>query len=181
MDEQRMQAYVQLIQQLLGCRQGQEDSLLQANAGLVDEDLVAVMGQYADWMENQGDSNAGWLRQFAGELARTLGLAEGGSSRESSGDAVGFVMEIVQLIVQTQGDQAQVYEFFRANVGRLDEALLIALPKVFADLIQQNEPSFIAAVFIAFGNLINQFPLGNRGLNLEMGISAYQHRLNRGD
>jgi CHAT domain-containing protein len=180
MDEQRIQAYVGLIEQLLGCPQEQEDSLLQANAGLVDAGLVGVMEQYADLMEADGDSNAGWLRQLAGELAQVLGLAEGGASSASAGDTARFVVEIVELIAQTQGNRAQVYEFFRANLGRLDQALLIALPIVFADLIQQNDPSNpsnIAAVFVKFGNLIQQFPLGSRMLNLEMGIAAYEQAL----
>ena len=48
MDEQRMQAYVGLLEQLLGCPQGEECALLQANAGLVDVGLLTVMGQYAN-------------------------------------------------------------------------------------------------------------------------------------
>ena len=73
MDEQRMQAYVELIQQLLGCAQGEEAGLLQANAGLVDTGLVDVMWQYADRLEREGKSNAvGWLRQFTGQLSQYL-------------------------------------------------------------------------------------------------------------
>jgi len=177
MDEQRFQAYVELVEALLGCPQGQEDLLLQANAELVDPGLVGVMGQYADWMEAEGDSNAGWLWQFAGELVEALGLAKGDISSESLGAAEVFLWEIVQLLVQTQGDTAQVYEFFRANLGRLDEALLVALPNVFADLIQQNDPSLIASVFGTFGNLIQQFPDGSRMLNLEMSIACYEQTL----
>jgi CHAT domain-containing protein len=175
MDEQRFQAYVELIQQLLSCAQGEEAALLEANAELVDAGLVAAMGQVADWMESQGNSNAGWLRQFAGGVAQALGLTEGGSL--SAGDAAGFLGEIVQLIAQTQGDRAQVYGFFRENVARLDEALLRVLPEVFALLIRQNDPAMIAAVFGEFGNLIQQFPLGNRMLNLETGIAAYEQAL----
>ena len=175
MDEQRIQAYVELIQQLLGCAQGEEGALLEMNAELVDAGLVDVVGQYAELMESQSEGNAGWLRQFAGQFAQALGLAEGGSS--SAGDAKGFLVEIVQLIAQTQGDQAQMYGFFCANVVRLDETLLQALPEVFAILIQQIDPVMIAAVFGEFGNLIQQFPLGNRSLNLELGIAAYENVL----
>ena len=44
MDERRMQAYVGLIEQLLGCPQGEEAALLQAHGELVDAGLVKVMG-----------------------------------------------------------------------------------------------------------------------------------------
>jgi hypothetical protein len=58
MDQQRFQAYVQLIEQLRTCPQGQEGEMLQANAALVDAGLVDAMGQYADWLESQGNNNA---------------------------------------------------------------------------------------------------------------------------
>jgi CHAT domain-containing protein len=177
MDERRIQAYVELIQQLLGCAQGEEGALLQANAGLVDAELVTVMGQVADWMESQGNSNAGWLRQVAAGVVQALGVGAGSPASAASGDAARFLVEIVQLIAQTQGNRAKVYEFFRANVRRLDEVLLRVLPDVFVMLVQQIDPSAVAAVFVMLGNLIQQFPLGNRMLNLEMGIVAYEQAL----
>lgn len=177
MDEQRLQAYVELIQQLLACPQGEEGELLRANAELVDAGLLDVMGQVADYLESQGNSNAGWLRQFAGGLARTIGVDQASPLSSASGDATRFLIEIVQLIAQTGGDSVQVYQFFQANVDRLDEKLLLVLPELFSNLIQQNDPAFIAAVFVEFGNLINQFPLGSRILNLELGIAAYEQAL----
>lgn len=98
-----------------------------------------------------------WLREKMGKLR---GMAEGSSSRKSSGDGVVFVMEIVQLIANTQGDQEKVYAFFRANVGRLDEDLLNALPSVFANSIQRIDPSFIATVFRTLGDVSVYFPSG---------------------
>lgn len=43
MDEQRLQAYVNVIQQLLSCSAGEEGEVLQANAEWVDLGLVQVM------------------------------------------------------------------------------------------------------------------------------------------
>jgi CHAT domain-containing protein/tetratricopeptide (TPR) repeat protein len=177
MDEQRLQAYVGLIEQLLGCPQGQEEEILQANAALVDAGLVAEMGQVADWLESQGNSNAGWLRRFAAALVQDLGLGGESPSSQSQEDAAEFALEILQLIAQTGGDQAQVYGFFRDNLGRLNEALLLALPGLFATLIQQHDPAIIATVFDMFGNLIQQFPLGTRMLNMELAIATYEQAL----
>ncbi|WP_171974725.1 CHAT domain-containing protein [Leptolyngbya sp. 'hensonii'] len=166
-----------LVEQILCCVRGQEMPVLQRYPDLLDAGLLAVMGQYADRLESQGNGNAGWLRQVAAGLAQALGLGENSSSSTSSRDGAAFLMKIVQLIGQTGRDRGQVYECFRVNVGRLDEALLSALPTVFAGLIQRNNPSIIAAVFNEFGNLIQQFPLGSRILNLEMGIVAYEQAL----
>jgi CHAT domain-containing protein len=177
MAEQRIQAYMGLIQQLLGCDQGEEGVLLQANAELVDAGLVAMMGQVADQMESQWQGNAGWLRQFAAQLTQILGLRESSSLSTASEITANFMMEIVQLISQTKGDQAKIYGLFRANLDRLDEMLLSVLPRVFRDLVQQNSPSETAAIFVEFGNLIQQFPLGRRMVNLEISIAAYEQAL----
>ncbi|MGG6269100.1 CHAT domain-containing protein [Leptolyngbya sp. AN03gr2] len=163
-NEQREQAYIQLIEQLLNCPQGQEEALLQANAELVNAGLLEMMRKYADWMESQGDRSVVRLRNFAGQVAQAL-------------YARGFLVEVVQLIAQTKGDRNQMYEFFRSNLARFDQALLSALPDVFQFLIQKKDKALIAWVFVEFGNLINQFPLGTRGLNLELGIAAYEQVL----
>jgi hypothetical protein len=53
MNEQRLQAYLTLIQQLLNCPNGEEGNILQANSELVDGGLVEVMGQVADTFTQQ--------------------------------------------------------------------------------------------------------------------------------
>jgi hypothetical protein len=57
MDENRVQVYVALIEQLLGCPPGKEGALLQANAALVDAGLLVVMEQVADDLTSQEESN----------------------------------------------------------------------------------------------------------------------------
>ena len=73
MNEARIEAYLALIQALFQCENGQEPALLEANAELVDAGLVAVMKQYADFLEQQGDSNEGrWLLNMAQQLEQIL-------------------------------------------------------------------------------------------------------------
>ena len=57
--------------------------------------------------------------------------------------------------------------------------MLAVLPSVAAQLLQGDTErrTFIATVLGVFGNLINQFPLGIRRLNLELGIAAYNASL----
>jgi CHAT domain-containing protein len=171
MDEQRLAAYVNLIERLLGCESGTEGTILQQHEELVDAGLIAVMEQYADFMETQGDTNADWLRQFAGWLAQMIRQAEVGQ------EAVSFAVEVIRLIDETEEDLNQIHDFFRANLNRLDSDLLEALPIVFRNALSNFQPGareFIAALFTKFGNLIKKFPLGDQMLNLELGIEAYQ-------
>jgi hypothetical protein len=58
MDEQRTQAYVKLIQQLLACTDDEEpNNILQANQELIDPELLQEMENYATWLEQQGYNN----------------------------------------------------------------------------------------------------------------------------
>ena len=73
MNEQRAQAYVNLIEQLLACADDEErTNILQANQELIDPEFLQVMENYATGLEEQGNNNhaallrdiAQWLGQF---------------------------------------------------------------------------------------------------------------------
>jgi len=179
MDQQRLQAYVGLIEQLLGCPQGQEEELLQANRELVDAGLLTVMEQVAAHLESQGSSNAQWLRGFAAPLAQALGLGLGPAATIGARDARQFLLETLQLVAEKQGNSQQIYPVWAQQQVRFNEELLAAMPTVIAQLFQQNveQQTSIAADLVNLGNLINQFPLGTRWLNLELGIAAYEQAL----
>lgn len=83
----------------------------------------------------------------------------------------------MQLLGQTEGDRAQIYEFFRTNLEQLDKALLRALPELLTELVHFAKPALIAAVSGVLGSLIAEFSLGDRRLNMELCIAAYQQSL----
>ena len=74
MDETRLQAYVNLIEQLLTCADGEElNNILQGNQELIDRQFLQVMENYAAWLEEQGNNNnAAWLRNIAQQLGQYL-------------------------------------------------------------------------------------------------------------
>ncbi|GCE58175.1 hypothetical protein [Microcystis aeruginosa] len=76
MNEQRAQAYVNLIEQLLACTDDEElNKILQANQELIDPEFLQVMENYATWLEQQGNNNpAAWLRNMAQQLRQFLTL-----------------------------------------------------------------------------------------------------------
>ena len=57
MDENRWQAYLELIQSLLSCPSGEEPHTLQAHLELVDAELVEVMIFVAEQMAVEGYGN----------------------------------------------------------------------------------------------------------------------------
>jgi hypothetical protein len=58
MDEQRTQAYINLIEQLLTCTDDEElNNILQANQELIDPQFLQEMENYATGLEQQGYNN----------------------------------------------------------------------------------------------------------------------------
>jgi hypothetical protein len=76
MNEQRTQAYINLIEQLLACTDDEElNNILQANQELIDPEFLQVMENYATWLEQQGNNNpVAWLRNIAQQLGQFLTL-----------------------------------------------------------------------------------------------------------
>ena len=58
MDEERLQAYRNLIQKLLSCPSGQEPEILNSHQDLVDGGLVQMMQQVAEWLAKKGNKDA---------------------------------------------------------------------------------------------------------------------------
>jgi hypothetical protein len=174
-EQQRDQRYVDLIEKLLGCPQGQEIALLQANAELLDADLLAVMEQVAADLESQGDGNASWLRGFATQLMQAFGR-ETAASEE---DAAQFLRETLQLVGENKGNPQEIYSVWAQQQAQLNETFMAALPTVAKHWLagDAEQRTFVASALVDFGNLIQRFPLGNRWLNLELGIAAYQQAL----
>ena len=83
------------------------------------------------------------------------------------------VKRFIIALSKQEGDQHTV--FLEANLEKLDESLLDALPLVFKDLTQGKDSQTrggIAGLFVNLGGLLQQFPRGTRWLNVELSIKA---------
>ena len=72
--------------------------------------------------------------------------------------------------------ETKLQQFFKANINKLDDLLLDALPLVFTSLIADksiDEREKIACLFENFAVTIYKFPLGDRATNLELSITAH--------
>ncbi|MGK7900175.1 MAG: CHAT domain-containing protein [Hormoscilla sp.] len=165
MDEQRIDAYRNLIDALLQCPPEQRIEILQARPDLVDSGLVQVMEQVAAQMAEERDPNASWLREFATRLAAS----------PTWEDYWNFLMEVLQAVRQNPTPEA-VFPLLQQNLDKLDTNLWRVL-QYFGETLQQREPETargIAADIVNFSNLMCQFPLGDRAMNLEIAIGGYE-------
>lgn len=75
MTQQRQELYLNLIDQLLSCPNGQEPEVLDAQAELLDAGLVQTMVQVATVMAHENNQDAAkFLIHVARQLAIQLGL-----------------------------------------------------------------------------------------------------------
>ncbi|TAF38492.1 MAG: hypothetical protein EAZ68_12785, partial [Oscillatoriales cyanobacterium] len=174
MDEQRLAAYLQLIQALLECPSGEEDDILNAHRELVDADFVQVMEALAENMAAEGNSNAGWLQNLAAQLANHV------RSTATPEEYLSFLGEVLQATGESRGNPQVVYPILQQNFDKLDlnfaQILQTFATSTFTE-VTSEEAASIAAVIGNFGTLINQFPLGRRAWNLEIGIACYLEAL----
>ncbi|NCS41526.1 MAG: CHAT domain protein, partial [Microcystis aeruginosa BS13-10] len=173
MNEARIEAYLALIQALLQCENGQEPALLQANAELVDAGLVAVMGQYADFLQQQGeDNNAGWLRNMAQQLGQFLD-----APRDNQNPYISFFPTLLQTVEESNGNRQVIYPLLDNNLHLLDENLLNLLRAWGNQLKEQASPeetNQLGRLFYDLADVFDEFPRGNPRINLDIAIYGYE-------
>ncbi|MEG3839194.1 CHAT domain-containing protein [Microcoleus sp. herbarium14] len=185
MDETRAQAYLQLIQTLLNCPNGEENQILNANWELVDAELVQMMRVVAAQLsENNQENAATFLLQTATQIASFLGMNDDGDSNNSEGEDSqeyeNFIRELLQAERDSNSDIKVIYAMLAGRQHLLNSRFAEILQQVAQRLIAEN-PEAIAFIVAMSENLsihINQFPLGSRANNIEIAITGYEIVLN---
>jgi CHAT domain-containing protein len=183
MNEQRTQAYLNLVNQLLSCNEGDEPRILQENQELLDEGLVQVMVAVAQQLGNAGRENeARWLMNMAQQLAQALGLLDNATTENAntSQDYFNFLMETLQKVNENPNPQL-LYPFWKQNLNKLNDNLILILDNWARETltsVNSEQAYSIAAVIGNFSNLIQQFPLSNIAANKEIAITGHEIALN---
>ena len=171
--QERNRSYLQLIQALLDCAEGEEGQILTDNQHLLDDGLIATMQEVADDFDNQAENGGAWLRNVANNLATYL------SNAQPSQEHFDFLLEILRSIADG-ATQEQVYDLFRQNLDKIDLKLAQAL-QIWANdrlaNLESEQQTEIANVIWYFCNFIKDFPLGNKLSNIEIAITGYQINL----
>ena len=181
MEETRAQAYLQLIETLLNCPNGEENQILNANSELVDAELVQTMVAVAAQLsENNQENAATFLLQMATQIANFLGMNDDGDSNNSQGknpqEYENFIRELLQAEADSNSDIKVIYPMLEQRQYLLNPRFAETLQEVAQKLIAEN-PEAIAFIVRLIANLsthIYQFPHGNRAKNIEIAITGYQ-------
>jgi CHAT domain-containing protein len=174
MNEQHLEGYLHLVQALLSCPSGEEAAILNANSELLDAGLVQVMTQVAENLAENGDKNAAdFLQSVATQI---IELVEKPSTTESQQDLT-FLLQVLQVVSDTDADPRVFYQFLQSNLDKLDVKLSAVLQELATTLLSESnaeKAESVVSLICNFGNLIQQFPLGRINVNIELAIVAYQ-------
>ncbi|WP_445637293.1 hypothetical protein NSTC745_02378 [Nostoc sp. DSM 114161] len=156
--------YLKLVHDLINCAEGEDRNLLNAHQELLDSYLVQMMEQVADAIEQRGDeSRADALRRFAARL-----------NYEQYED---LLIELLQATQDSQGNLQFVYPILQNNLDKLTDDLIEFIKTWWERTLSQKSPSYKEAVAEFLMNLsssIQNFPLGNHAVNLEIAIAVYE-------
>ncbi|NEQ76788.1 MAG: CHAT domain-containing protein [Okeania sp. SIO2C9] len=173
MDEQRIEAYANLIQQLL-TPPNEAIEILQANRELVDEGLLQAMELYG---QNDRDA-ANFLRHLRSQLVEVLEISESSpSTNYSSEDYLNFLMETLKATADSKGDPNVIYPLLQANLDKLHNNFADILGNWVTSKLSEVETDtaeYIAETIWHFSARLNDFPLGNKANNMEIVIAGYE-------
>ncbi|MDZ8264664.1 MAG: tetratricopeptide repeat protein, partial [Nostoc sp. ChiQUE01b] len=183
MNEQRQQAYLNLIQRLLNCRTNDEfQETLAANQELVDIGFLQAIEAEAQRFSQQGDEKtANWLQGLAMQLGEALNL-DNKVDLQSLGEEeiqpyLQFLTEVLQATADSNGNSQVVYPLLAKNTEKVDGVLAEILRRSGTNTLekaQADEAKNLAAIIVAFSNLIQKFPLGSKASNMEIAITGYE-------
>ena len=182
-----LSAYQGIIEQLLNCASDEEAwQILDANRDWVDAGLLHMVEAAAQIFSQEGDeNNANWLEGLAIYLREALNLDTEVDLQSLSQEEIQtyfqFLMEIMQATAESRGDAQVIYPLLAENTDKLDGMLAEILLLWGTNTLREaevDEAEYLAAVIVEFGNLIQQFPLGDKASNMEIAIKGYKVALN---
>lgn len=186
MSEQRQQAYLNLIQQLLDCSNGEEGEILAANQDLLDAEFLLTIEVIAKWMSEEGDQNtANWLSDLRNKLVEMLNFSSNISHPEQSSEItkeiidiyLEFLLEVLRTIEESEGNIELVYPLLITNLDKLDNIfaeILWRWATVNLNRADEKTTEYLTKLVGNFCNLISQFPLGDKANNMEIAIIGYE-------
>jgi CHAT domain-containing protein/tetratricopeptide (TPR) repeat protein len=175
---------VQMIEELVAEYREQNevpiaDFLQDLATGITDlfnnPEWVQQREQIIDVAGNLGiDNPADFLRTMNTQMfSLMLNLSLAASPEEY----LNFLGVLFNVMGESKFNPQVVYPILQANLDKLDDNFALILQGYVSFLLSQNSPELstgIAAGLMGFSNLIIDFPLGNKAINIEIAISCYE-------
>ncbi|MBV6627810.1 MAG: hypothetical protein KI793_33620 [Rivularia sp. (in: Bacteria)] len=175
--QQNLQAYLQLIEQLLGCPHGEEWTLLERNEQLVTPELVQVLEQIAVQTAKEGKTDAAkYLHHWAKQINHLFEVAVHHQSSDEKSQA--YLKLIQSLLDCSSGSEVDI---LAANEQLIDASLVKMMKQVAAQMATRDEAEaarFLSNLAAEIGR--NLVPVNNFKANLQKDVSLNGlHKSNR--
>ncbi|MCP9848138.1 CHAT domain-containing protein [Synechococcus sp. Lug-A] len=136
MDDQRLSLYAELINKLLKCPSGEENTILNAHPELLDEGLVAAMQHYSETLRQQGSIDSATILQSLRPVIATF-IRQGDSRQEpTSAERQQAYADLIQLLLLCQAGEEQW--ILGAYGELLDQDFVSICEQVALKLVEQN-------------------------------------------
>ncbi len=186
MEENRAEAYLQLIHTLLNCPNGDEPQILQDNSELLDRGFLEACESVAAKLAAQGGENgANFLRNLANQLGQFIDMNDDGDSNNSEGENpqeyANFILELLRAEQASNSDIKVIYPMLAERQHLLNARFAETLQQVSQKLLDGENAETISSIVRLIENLsfhISDFPRGNRANNIEIAITGFQIVLN---
>ncbi len=182
MEENRAQAYLQLIHSLLNCPKGDEPQILQDNSELLDRGFLETCELVASTLTQQGGENgAKFLRNLASEIGQFMDMNDDGNSNNSEvenfQEYANFFLELLQAEQASNSDSAVIFAMLAGRQHLLNDSFARTLEQVSSKLLDGENSETISSIIGLIESLsghISEFSSGNQEKNMEIAITGYQ-------
>ncbi|MEG4583457.1 tetratricopeptide repeat protein, partial [Microcoleus sp. MON1_C5] len=186
MQENRAQAYLQLIHTLLNCPNGDEPQILQDNSELLDRGFLETCELVASTLAEEGRENgSNFLRNLVSHLEQFIDMNDDGDSNNSEGENsqeyANFILELLQAEEASDRDIKVIYPMLDQREHLLNSRFAETLQQVAEKLLDGENAETISSIVGVIENLsihLWNFPRGNIANNIEIAITGFQIVLN---
>ncbi|WP_254174772.1 CHAT domain-containing protein [Planktothrix pseudagardhii] len=178
MNEERLAAYLNLIQLLIDCPNGEEVTILQDHAELVDMGLCLTMKKVAETLtENGQEQTAQWLLKIAEELMMLLSYPSPDNEQFNQYSPQDYYTLILRLLqAENERNIQQSNTLLADNRHLLNPQFAEVLTVVAAEFLEAH-PEATETIVALVENIsirISDFPLGNPRYIQKIAIAGYE-------
>jgi tetratricopeptide (TPR) repeat protein len=185
LNEDTIQPYLNLIQALLQCPQGEEIAILQAHQELIDEGfLLTLMAMAEKLKEDHRENEANFLMGLAENLAQAMGMLEENNtgnqmsvSPENREDENIYLQLIQQLLTaEAEGNETQFYQIIAQYRHHFNDNLISTLQQWLNQLLptlEDTQQNYLAGLLGDVCVTILQSPIGCWENEIKFTIASY--------
>jgi len=176
MNEERIGQYLQLIQALLSCPNGEENAILNRHQGLIDQGFLMTVMTVAEQLEQDGQENeARFLENLAEQLMAFLQRDADGQAGKAD-NLMAFWLQLLQAEMSNENETDKIHRLMQANLDlvRLDLADIILQ---FMETVLAEHPDSKQEVTSLVENIctrMRKFPNSKHYETAQIAIASYE-------